>query len=296
MDGLGLGHDAVRAVRPDVIYVSSQGYGREGPLGMAPAYGPMAAAFAGATWLWNHPDAPYPASSSLEHPDHIAGRMLAVGVLAALEHRSRTGEGQYVELSQSEAAAFLLGHFYLQEACTGRQVVQQGNASTDACPHGVYRAKGDDRWVSIAVSDDAAWMRFCDVLGWKAEARFATAAGRLAARDELDARVTAWTASQTPEDGAARLQAVGVSAFPVQGPDEHRADPHLAARRALVTVDDPEVGDVLHVANPLRLSGTPLLPAAPAPALGADTEDVLVRWLGLAPDEVRGLVDDGICR
>ena len=108
--------------------------------------------------------------------------------------------------------------------------------------------------------------------------------------------MTAWTTSQTPEGVASRLQAVGVSAFPVQGPDEHRADAHLAARQALVTLDDPEVGDVLHVANPLRLSGTPLLPAAPAPCLGGDTEDVLVRWLGLAPDEVRGLVDNGICR
>jgi crotonobetainyl-CoA:carnitine CoA-transferase CaiB-like acyl-CoA transferase len=296
IDRLGLGYDAVRTVRPDVIYVSSQGYGRGGPLGTAPAYGPMAAAFAGATWLWNHPDAPYPAGSSLEHPDHLAGRMLAVAVLAALEHRTRTGEGQYVELSQSEAAAFLLGPFYLEEPCTGRPVAQQGNASADACPHGVYRAKGDDRWVAIAVSDGPAWTRFCGVVTCKPEARFATLAGRLAARDELDACVTAWTTNHTPEDVAARLQAVGVSAFPVQGPEEHRADAHLASRRALVTLDDPEVGDVLHVANPLRLSGTPLVPAAPAPRLGADTEDVLVRWLGLAPDEVRRLVDEGICR
>ena len=295
-DHLGLGYDAVRGVRPDVVYASSQGYGRGGPLGTAPAYGPMAAAFAGATWLWNHPDAPYPAGSSLEHPDHLAGRMLAVAVLAALEHRSRTGEGQYVELSQSEAAAFLLGHFYLQEPCTGRPVVQRGNASADACPHGVYRAKGDDRWVAIAVTDDAGWTRFCEVVACRPDARFATLAGRLAARDEIDARVTAWTTSHTPEEAASRLQAAGISAFPVQGPGEHRADAHLAARRALVTLEDPDVGDVLHVANPLRLSGTPLAPGAPAPRLGADTEDVLVRWLGLVPDEVRRLVDDGICR
>jgi crotonobetainyl-CoA:carnitine CoA-transferase CaiB-like acyl-CoA transferase len=293
---LGLGYDRVREVRPDVVYVSSQGFGRGGPLATAPAFGPMAAAFAGATWLWNHPDAPYPAGSSLEHPDHLAGRMLAVAVLAALEHRARTGQGQYVELSQSEAAAFLLGHFYLQEPCTGRPVVQQGNASADACPHGVYRATGEDRWVAIGVADDGAWVRFCGVVGWKPEARFATAAGRIAARDEIDARVAAWTSLHTPEHVATRLQTAGVSAFPVQGPDDHRADSHLAARRALVTLDDPEVGDVLHVANPLRLSGTPLVPAAPAPRLGADTGDVLARWLGLAPEEIRRLVDDGTCR
>jgi crotonobetainyl-CoA:carnitine CoA-transferase CaiB-like acyl-CoA transferase len=160
----------------------------------------------------------------------------------------------------------------------------------------VYRARGDDRWVAIAVTDDAAWTRFCRVVTWRPEARFATTAGRLAARDELDARVSAWTANHAPEDVATRLQAAGVSAFAVQGPDEHRADAHLALRHALVKLDDPEVGDVLHVANPLRLSGTPLVPPAPAPRLGADTEDVLVRWLGLPPDRVRRLVDDGTCR
>jgi crotonobetainyl-CoA:carnitine CoA-transferase CaiB-like acyl-CoA transferase len=296
LDYLGLGFEAVRAVRPEVIYASSQGFGRGGPLGAAPAYGPMAAAFAGATWLWNHPDAPYPAGSSLEHPDHLAGRLLAVAVLAALEHRTRTGEGQYIELSQSEAAAFLLGHFYLQEACTGRPVVQRGNAAEDACPHGVYRSRGDDAWIAIAVADDVAWTRFCGVVSWQLEPRVATVAGRLAARHELDARVAAWTSSHTALDATTRLQSAGVSAFPVEAPDEHRADPHLAARRALVTLDDPDVGDVLHVANPIRLSGTPLAPPAPAPRLGADTEEVLVRLLGLTSDEVRRLVDEGVCR
>lgn len=296
VERLGLGYDAVRARRPDVIYVSSQGYGRGGPFGAAPAYGPMAAAFAGATWLWNHPDAPYPGGSSLEHPDHCAGRLLAVAVLAALEHRARTGEGQYVELAQSEATAFLLGDVYLQEACTGRPSVQRGNAAVGACPHGVYRAQGTDRWLALAVADDAAWVRFCHLLGWRPEERLATLAGRLAAGAALDARVTAWTSNHAPEQAAARLQAAGISAFPVQGPDDHREDPHLAARGALVTIDDPDVGDVRHVGSPLRLSATPVAPPGPAPRLGADTEDVLVDVLGMDPDEVRRLVADGVCR
>jgi len=296
VERLGLGYEAVRACRADVIYVSSQGYGRGGPLGGAPAFGPMAAAFAGATWLWNHADVRYPGGSSLEHPDHFAGRLVAVAVLAALEHRARTGEGQYVELAQSEAAAFLLGDVYLQEACTGRPSAQRGNTAVDACPHGVYRAQGDDRWVAIAVADDAAWVRLCHLLGWMPEARFATLPGRLAASSHLDARVTAWTSNHSAEEAAARLQAAGVSAFAVQGPDDHRSDPHLAARGALVTIDDPDVGDVLHVGNPLRLSATPIAPPRPAPRLGADTADVLVRMLGMAPDEVQRLVEEGVCR
>src|SRR5207247_1524806 len=98
----GLDYEDVRRVRPDVVYVASQGFGRGGPLGEASAYGPLNSAFAGVTWLWNHPDAPYPAGSSLNHPDHIAAKLAAVAVLAALEHRRRTGEGQLIEMSQAE--------------------------------------------------------------------------------------------------------------------------------------------------------------------------------------------------
>ena len=250
----GLDYDAVRALRPDVIYVSSQGYGRGGPLGTAPAFGPMAAAFAGATWLWNHPGAPYPAGSSLEHPDHFAGRLLAIAVLARSEHRRRTGQGQYVELSQSEAAAFLLGPVYLEEPLTGHRAVQRGNASETACPHGVYPASGSDAWIAIAVADDAAWRRLCTALDWTETPELATLRQRLAVRDALDARVAAWTRERSAVEAAEHLQAAGVSAFPVQGPAEHRADPHLAARGALIRLDDPGVEDVLHVANPLRFA------------------------------------------
>ena len=129
----GLDYEDVRRLRPDVIYVASQGYGRGGPLGEVSAYGPLNSAFAGVTWLWNHPDAPYPGGSSLNHPDHIAAKMSAVAVLAALEHRRRTGEGQMVEMSQAEAAAYLIGEFFLE----GEAAAQRGNAVQYAAPHGV---------------------------------------------------------------------------------------------------------------------------------------------------------------
>ena len=296
VERLGLGYAAVREVRPDVIYVSSQGYGRGGPFGRAPAYGPLAAAFAGATWLWNHPDAPYPAGSSLEHPDHLAGKLASVAVLAALEHRRRTGEGQEIELAQSEATAFLLGDVYLQAPCTGRRAAPHGNDSEHAYPHGIYRARGEDAWVAIAVVDDAAWQRFCSALHWPADPRLARLADRLKARDEIDGRIAAWAHARAPDEVAATLQAAGVSAFAVQGAGDHRTDPHLHVRHAFVTLDDPEVGMVLHVGNPLRLDGTPLVAPRPAPRLGADTEDVLVHDLGLTLAEVRGLLASGVCR
>src|SRR2546426_904082 len=178
----GLDYEDVRRLRADVVSVASQGFGRGGPLGGASAYGPLNSAFAGVTWLWNPPDAPYPAGSSLNHPDHIAAKLTAVAVLAALEHRRRTGEGQLIEMSQAEAAAYLIGEVYLEAPCTGRPAAQRGNAVLYACPHGVYPSAGEDRWVAIAVVDDEAWERFAGVLGWPLDPAFASLDGRLAAR------------------------------------------------------------------------------------------------------------------
>jgi len=285
-----LDYDDVRRLRPDVIYVASQGYGRGGPLGEVSAYGPLNSAFAGVTWLWNHPDAPYPAGSALNHPDHIAAKLSVVAVLAALEHRRRTGEGQLVEMSQAESAAYLVGEHYLEEG------KQRGNAVEYACPHGVYPTAGDDRWVAIAVVGDDAWERFARCLAWPPEPRFATLAGRLAARADLDELVAEWTRARTPDEATAMLQAAGVSAMTVQNGDDHRADPHLAARGGIVTVQHPEIGAERHSGNPIRFDRMPLAPPRAAPCLGADTARVLARVLGFTDAEIAVLREDGTCR
>ncbi len=291
-----LDYEDVRRVRPDVIYIASQGFGRGGPLGEAQAFGPLNSSFAGVNWLWNHADAPYPAGVSLNHPDHIASKMGAVAVLAALEHRRRTGEGQFIEMAQTEAAAFLIGELYLQAPTTGRPVVQQGNRSEYAAPHGVYPCAGDDRWCAIAVTGDDEWERFTRVLGWPTDPKLTTLAGRLAACDEIDERIAAWTRTRSPDDVADTLQAQDISAAPVESPDDLRADPHLAARGTLVTVEHPEIGSERHAGNPLRMSRTRLVPPSPAPLLDADTEEVLTRLLGLTAAEVRRLAEEGVCR
>ncbi len=292
----GLHYESVRRRRPDIIYLSSQGFGASGPLAGAPSFGPLNASFAGANWLWNFPDAPYPAGTSLNHPDHIASKLATAAVLAALEHRRRAGEGQHIEMAQSEAAAFQLGHCYLERACTGRAPRQQGNAVDYAVPHGVYPCQGDDQWCAIAVCGDGAWRRFTRCVGWEGEAAWATLASRVAARDEIDRRVSEWTQARGAEDAAAALQAAGVSAMPVLGPDEMRCDAHLLARDAIVTVVHPEVGPERHIANPLRMSRTQLVTAGPAPLLGADTAAVLTEVLGLEAAEVQRLIESGVCQ
>lgn len=292
----GLDYADVRRVRPDVVYVVSQGFGRGGPLGEVQGFGPLNGCFAGAHWLWNHEDSPYPAGSSLNHPDHVASKLATVAVLAALEHRRRTGEGQLIDMAQTEAAAFLLGEAYLEGPCTGRPPMPHGNAVAYAAPHGVYPCAGDDHWCAIAVVGEAAWSAFRGVAGWDDDPSLSTIAGRLAARVALDARVAAWTAGWEAEHLSTVLQAAGVSAMPVLGPDELRSDAHLLERGAIAWVDHPEVGPARHVANPIRMSRTRLAPAGPAPLLGEGTEDVLARHLGLSAEAIRRLADDGVCR
>jgi crotonobetainyl-CoA:carnitine CoA-transferase CaiB-like acyl-CoA transferase len=295
LDGLGLGYEAVAAANPAVVYASSQGYGRTGPLGKMAAYGPLNLGFAGLHLLWNHPDAPYPCGTSLNHPDHVAGKFLAAGVLAALAHRAVTGRGQRVDLAQTEFAAYTRGEVYVDSWLRGADPAPAGNSSVTACPHGVYPAAGDDQWVAVVAADDGDWERLCRVVGWGPDPGLAQLAGRLARAAEIDARLSAWTAGRPAEETADLLQAAGVSACPVMGPYDHLDDPHLRERGFIVELRHPEVGPERHAGNPLRMSVTRPRVLPSAPCLGEHTTEVLGEVLGIPPDEVAQLVDAGVC-
>ena len=294
LDKLGLGWDDMAARRSDLVYVCSQGYGRGGPMGKMPAYGPLNASFAGAHWLWNHADVPFPCGTTLNHPDHIAGKLLAVAVLAALDHKQRTGEGQLIDMAQTEAAAYLIGEVYMGAAEAGADPQACGNRSGEVAPHDVYRAGGDDDWVALACHDDQSWRRCCEVIG--VENRWPASADRLADIEAVDAAVAAWMSQGLAEDRAERLQAAGVSAMSVMGPYDHLGDEHLAARGALDVMEHPVVGKETHVANPIRFSRTVKRTAGPSPLLGVDTVEVLGEVLGIPPEEVEALAEAGVCR
>ncbi len=294
LDKLGLGWDDMSRLRPDLVYVCSQGYGRGGPMGKMPAYGPLNASFAGAHWLWNHADVLFPCGTTLNHPDHIAGKLLAVAVLAALDHKQRTGRGQLIDMAQTEAAAYLIGEVYMGAAAVGADPEPRGNRSETVAPHDVYRAGGDDDWVALACHDDESWQRCCDVIG--VQNRWPANAERLADVESVDAAVAAWMAEGLADDRAQRLQAAGVSAMPVMGPYDHLGDEHLAVRGALDVLEHPVAGKETHVANPIRFGLTPTRTAGPSPLLGADTVEVLGEVLGIPPDEVEALTKAGVCR
>ena len=295
LDAMGLGYEAVKGPNPRVIYASSQGYGRTGPLAEMPAYGPLNLGFVGLHHLWNHADAPYPCGTSLNHPDHVAGKFLAAGIIAALDHRDRTGEGQRIDLAQTEFAAYLRGEVYIEGWRMGADPTPTGNDSVTACPHGVYPVGGEDRWIAVVVPDDTAWEALCQAAGWPMEEDLQSLDGRLARAKEIGDRMADWTAGQDGAALAGFLQAQGISACPVMGPLDHLADEHLLDRGFIVELEHPEVGSERHAGNPIRMSVTSQRVAPSAPCLGADTVEVLGEVLGVGPDEVGRLVAEGVC-
>jgi crotonobetainyl-CoA:carnitine CoA-transferase CaiB-like acyl-CoA transferase len=295
LDGLGLGYEDVKKRNPSVVYVSSQGYGRGGPLGRRQAYGPLNAAFAGAQVLWNHPEAPYPAGTTLTYPDCIGGKVLALSVLGALHHRAVTGDGQHIEMAQTEVVAYFLGQFYIDAHLNGSDPQPIGNRHPGAAPHGVYPARGDDKWVAIAVMDNRDWSRLCELLSWGDGWASWSLGQRLEAQDSIDKRLSEWTVERPGSDTAELLQSRGISAMPVMGPEDHHADPHLRERNFIVRLEHPEVGEEHHAGNPIRMSRLELRVGASSPCLGADTDEVLRSVLGLSEGDVADLRAQGVC-
>ena len=294
MAKLGLDYDDIAAVNPSVVYVASQGYGRGGPMGEMKAFGPLNSSFAGVHMLWSHPDGPYPCGTSLNHPDHIASKMLTVGVLSALDHRYQTGEGSFVEMAQTEAAAYLLGELYLEAIETGVNPTNLANRDRHMAPQGVYPGSEDDSWVAITVQSDDAWRALELVAGWTADETLGNVEARFVAHDAIDERLSQWTSLRSVEQTAELLQAVGVSAMPVMGPLDHLADPHLDERGLMVDLVHEVHGPEQQPANPTRMSRTVLRTAQSAPPLGHHTHEVLREVLGIDDDELNRLEAAGV--
>jgi crotonobetainyl-CoA:carnitine CoA-transferase CaiB-like acyl-CoA transferase len=293
----GLGFERLRTLRPDVILVRMAGMGQTGPWRDRVTYADALAAAAGITAeTASTTDDPVGVAFGLG--DMVAALHAVAGVLEALDHRARTGEGREIDLSQLEAMASHTGTALLERGAGIASLSYDGNRHPRMAPHGAYRCAGDDRWVAIAVASDEEWRSLCTTIGRDEltdAPRFATLASRKANEDELDAYVGEWTRTRSADDAADRLQSAGVAAAPIEdGRDLVEGDEHLRARGFYVTLDHPAAGPVLHEGMTVRLSATPGGVFRPAPRLGEHTAEVLSELLGMSPSEIDDLADAGV--
>ena len=296
MANFGLDYDSLKKVKPDLIMLSLSTMGSTGPWRDYAGFGPTIQAFSGITCLTSFPGKP-PLGLGTSYADHVAGLVACLALLGALEYRQRTGEGQYIDVSQVEAMSSLLGDAILDYTVNGRQVEPVGNSSAEAAPHGVYRCRGDDRWCAIAVFTDEEWLGFKRALDnppWAEGRRFATLAARLKNSEELNRLVEGWTKEHTAEEVMALLQEQGVAAGVVQDASDLAQDPQLKERGFFIELDHPELGKTISDATPIKLSDTPARYTRAAPVLGQDNDYVYGELLGMNGDEVAELRQQGI--
>lgn len=296
MDKLGLGYAELRRVKPDLIMLSSSGYGNSGPCRHSVTWGPNIEAVSGLSTLSGFPGRECTVTQ-FAYPDVVSALHGLFGVLCALDYRTRTGTGQHIDLSQFEATVGIAGHVLMEYLANGREPQRPGNGARHAAPHGCYRCAGEDRWCAIAVVTEAEWERFCAVLGepaWTTDPRFATRGARLAHADELDRLVERWTSQRDAYDVMAALQAAGIAAGVAQNiEDQFRHDRQLAARQFFEHVGHRRKGSVLANGIPLGLTRTPGRTGWAGAAVGADNDYVFGELLGMTRPDMQHYIELG---
>jgi benzylsuccinate CoA-transferase BbsF subunit len=296
MDKLGLGYAELKRANPNLIMFGSAGFGDTGPCSKYVTWGPNIEALSGLSRLSGFPSREC-TLTQYAHPDAISALHGLVAVLAALDHRRRGGEGQYINLSQYEASVAGIGHALMEYLALGREPARHGNRSLHAAPHGCYPCRGEDRWCGISVSDDAEWERLCRALGkpdWLDDPRFSSLAQRLQHAAVLDGEIGQCTRHRDAYELMRSLQRAGVAAGVVQNTeDQARRDPQLAARGFFEEIEHLAKGRVTATGIPLGLTGTPGRSGPAGAAVGQDNQDVFGRLLGMSPQDIEEAVRDG---
>jgi crotonobetainyl-CoA:carnitine CoA-transferase CaiB-like acyl-CoA transferase len=297
MNGLGLGYDVARQINPQIIMATTCLLGQTGPAAKLSGYGYHAAAVSGFYEVTGWNDRP-PAGPFNAYTDTVAPRFLATTLMAALDHRNRTGEGQFIDQAQMESALHFLAPELLDVQLSGVSARRNGNHSDTAAPHDSFPCVGDDQWCAIAVETDEQWRSLRRVLGepgWATNAALDTVAGRLANIEIIDRELSRFTAHYTPHELMVLLQAAGVPAGAVQRSSDHQSDPQLAHRSFFRPMMHPEMGEVPYEGHQFRIDGYDNGPRFPAPCLGEHTFEVLTELLGLTTDEAADVMASGAC-
>ncbi|MBM0124246.1 CoA transferase [Pimelobacter simplex] len=292
----GLDYDTLRADKPDLVMLSTSIAGQDGPWSTLAGFGNVGSSLSGFQHLTGYADR-LPMGTFGPYTDYVGPRLALVTLLAALEHRRRTGEGAYIDVAQVEAGIFFLSPQVAHFGYDGTVAERHGNRDEQLAPHGVFPCRsedGADRFVAVAVRDVAEWRALARAMSrpdLADRADLETAEGRRAAADELETAVADWTAGRRAEDVERVLQGAGVPAHLAVTSDDYPADAQLAHRHHLVELPHPRHGTTWVEGPRYQLSGTPGRPRAAAPALGQHNHEVLSRILGYDADRIAVLTE-----
>ncbi len=296
MDQLGLGYETLSELNPGLVMLSSQLMGSRGPWADFRGYGPSTRAAGGIEMLWNYDDQDEPAGGMSIFPDHLCGRLGALGIVAGLLGRRRDGgTGAHVELAQVEATLGIVGDLLTKEALEPGTVRATGNRRERGTPWGLFRCQGEEQWVAITCRDDADWAALVEVMGspeWAVDPELSTAEGRARRVNDVEQGVRAWTAAHTREDVAGTLQKAGVPAGEMLTALESITNEHYLARGFLVEIDQPGVvGERMAMDGP-GFYGSRMAPVriTAAPWVGEHTREVCRNLLGMDEAEIERLV------
>jgi crotonobetainyl-CoA:carnitine CoA-transferase CaiB-like acyl-CoA transferase len=294
MHDMGVGYDKLRELKPDIVMASSQLVGSRGTCATWIGYGPTIQPFGGMTYLWAFDDGEGPPGNPAIHPDHLAGRLCAIGGLAGVVGRSLRGGGAHVEIAQVEGVVCLIGDLLLKEHLTPGSVQPDGNDDERGAPWGVFRCAGHEEWAVICVRDDAEWRRLLVAMGSPTGAeRWARADDRLADRSGVNAFVETWTSTHTPYEVQAAAQANGVVAAAMLSVLQQFDDPHLVSRGFFVPVDQQGSGPLLFEGPAFVATGMEPPRIEQAPLLGEHTREICNEVLGYDDAEIDRLMAAG---
>ena len=295
-DRLGLGYEAVRQIRPDIVYLSLAAFGRSGPMKNYVGLHSAINLFSGLAAITGYPGT-YPRVLGGIFPDLATGCYCVLAVLQALYHRSNTGEGQYIEATMTEALTSLIPEAVADYTMNGIEPELVGNRERGKAPHDVYRCMGDQKWVAISVEDDSQWQAMCLTMGhpeWATDPRFADNESRWKNQDDLVPLIESWTESREAYEVMHTLQQAGVAAGPTLNSADLLKDPHLNERDFVAWVDHPENGRRQMGTVSWRIDGERLHPIRHAPLMGEHNEYVLGQLLHLDSQEIDRLTEAGV--
>ncbi|MCL5957994.1 MAG: CoA transferase [Chloroflexi bacterium] len=293
---LGLGYEVLRELNPAIILLSSSGLGRTGPEKEVVAYGNNLHAYSGLTSMVGY-ERGRPRGTGGTWADPLTGITAAYAILAALHYRKRTGRGQFIDLSMTEATLAQLPEAVLDYTVSGKVRGTSGNRDDVFAPQNCYPCTGYDKWVAISVENDEQFRALCSVIGrpdLADDVRFSDGFARWTNQDELDPIIGEWTRGRSHYEATAALQAAGVPAGPSVNAAELVNDPHMLERGLYAIVDHPEVGKTHGYKLSWRFENGPSLKFTRAPLLGEHNDKVLQDLLHLSPEEIQRLKDESV--